>query len=267
MLEREALNTEAQQRDMPPGKMRGVLREYLQILILRELYKLSEGKKMCFTGGTYLRLVHGIKRFSEDLDFNTDEIDQESFEKLVKQIQKNLKNEGMAVTSAFRHWNKILVGEFVFPNIEQQYGISSPNQRKEGIIIKFETNRPQWQIKKESLMVSGFGSMFPVVCTDKGALFADKVDALMKKNRARHLFDIMFMLSQNYPIDLNVTNSLGLTGSPHNVILAKVETLSDKQLKLFAEQLKPFLFEENEADLIVHAHTIIPQLIKNYNKH
>jgi len=261
MLERELLNKEAGQRDMPLGKMRGVLREYLQILILRELYKIPEGKKMHFTGGTYLRLVHRIKRFSEDLDFNTDEINQEMFENLMKQVQRNIKNEGLAAKIEFRHWDNILAGDFIFPDIEKHYGISSPHQRKEGIVIKFETNRPKWKIKTESLMVSGFGNMFPVVCTDKGALFADKIDALIKKNRARHLFDIMFMLSHNYPVDFNV---LGITESAQELILARVKSLSKKQLEQFAEQLRPFLFEESETDLIVHAHSVIPQLIQNY---
>ncbi len=266
MLEKQELIREAQQRDMPPGKMRGILREYLQILILRELYKLPQGKSLCFTGGTYLRLVHRIKRFSEDLDFNTDEITQDTFENLMKQIQQRLKHEGLSAAIAFRHWDNILAGEFVFPDVEQQYGIFSVNQRKEGIVIKFETNRPQWGIKTESLLVSGFGNMFPVVCTERGALFADKIDALIKKNRARHLFDIMFMLSHNYSIDLNVANALGMTGPLLELILSRVASLSEDQLQQFAEQLRPFLFEESEADLIAHAKTIILQLIENYQR-
>ncbi len=81
MLELEALAAQAKQRGMPSGKMRGVLREYLQVLILKELYKLPDGKKLYFTGGTYLRLVHQTKRFSEDLDFNAGEMKKSDFEK------------------------------------------------------------------------------------------------------------------------------------------------------------------------------------------
>ena len=115
-------------------------------------------------------------------------------------------------------------------------------------------------------MISGFGNMFPVICSDQGALFADKIDALIKKNRARHLFDIMFMLSQNCPVDLAVMKSLGISGTPHDFILSKVKSLSDEQLKQFAEQLRPFLFEESEADLILQAHTVIPQLLQNFQR-
>ena len=264
MLEIEALTAEAKQRGIPSGKMRGVLKEYLQVLLLKELYKLPNGKKLYFTGGTYLRLIHQIKRFSEDLDFNANRMKKTDFENLLKTVQGGLKKEGLAIKLDFRHRDNILVGDFIFPNVEEHCGVVSPHKRKEGIVIKFEANQPKWKIKTESLVVAGFGNMFPVACTDKGAFFADKIDALIKKNRARHLFDIMFMLSKKYPIDLNVLTAVGVKEPPLDAILKRVESISVTELKRQAEQLRPFLFEENEADLIVHAHEVIPQLIRGY---
>ena len=266
MLELDALSAEAKQRGMPAGKMRGILREYLQVLILKELYKLPDGKKLCFTGGTYLRLVHQTKRFSEDLDFNTSRIKKADFEALLNEIQNNLKNEGLNIKLAFGHWDNILAGEFIFPDIEEYYGVVSPYRRKEGILIKLEANQPKWKIKTESLVVTGFGNMFPVICTQPGALFADKIDALIKKNRARHLFDIMFMLSQKYLIDMAVLKALGIKDPPLEAIGARVRSFSTTELKKLAEQLRPFLFEESDADLILKAHEVIPQLIQNYIK-
>ena len=106
--------------------------------------------------------------------------------------------------------------------------------------------------------------MFPIVCTDRGALFADKIDALIKKNRARHLFDIMFMLSRKYPIDVRILKFLGVKGQPLDAILKRVKSFSSTELKKQAESLRPFLFDESEAELLINAHTIIPQLIKQY---
>ncbi len=264
MLELDALAAEAKQRGMPTGKMRGILREYLQVLILKELYKLPEGKKLYFTGGTYLRLVHQTKRFSEGLDFNAGKMKKGDFEGLLKKIHGNLKKEGLEVKLAFGHWDNILVGEFVFPDIEEHYGVVSPHRRNEGILIKFEANQLKWKIQTESLVVTGFGNMFPVACTQPGILFADKIDALIKKNRARHLFDIMFMLSKKYPIDAKVLKALGIKDPPLDAILKRVKSFSAAELKKLAESLRPFLFEESEADLIVHAHHVIPQLIRSY---
>lgn len=44
MLTSEALLAEAQRRKMPQAKLRGILREYVQVLMLRELTLLPESK-------------------------------------------------------------------------------------------------------------------------------------------------------------------------------------------------------------------------------
>ena len=49
MLTYEALLEQANLRRMPANKIRGVLREYLQILILKELYRSGDGRKLYFT--------------------------------------------------------------------------------------------------------------------------------------------------------------------------------------------------------------------------
>ena len=47
-----------------------MLKEYLQLLILDFLSSSTHVGKIAFIGGTNLRLVKGIDRFSEDLDFD-----------------------------------------------------------------------------------------------------------------------------------------------------------------------------------------------------
>ena len=264
MLTFEALMDAAKEKGMPAGKIRGILLEYLQVLILKEMYKLPLGKNLYFTGGTYLRLVHQTRRFSEDLDFNIDKMSKHDFENILDKISGVLQKEGLKVKLLFKHWDNLFVSELIFPEVEAFYGIVSKYSKKEGISIKIETNRPKWKIKTETLVISGFGQMFPIVCTDRGALFADKIDALIKKNRARHLFDIMFMLSKKYPIDVRVLKSLGVNEPPLEAILKRVNNFSSAELKKQAESLRPFLFDENEADLLVNAQTIVPQLIKHY---
>src|SRR3989338_5176431 len=153
MLELESLAAEAKQRGMPSGKMRGILREYLQVLILKELYKLPEGKKMFFTGGTYLRLVHQTKRFSEDLDFNAATLTKAGFETALEHVVLALKKEGAVARLEYDHWQNMYVARMAFPGIEKAYGIVSKYSGKEGIVIKVEVNRPQWKIQPETLEI------------------------------------------------------------------------------------------------------------------
>ena len=69
MLSLEYLLEEAKNNGLPIIKKRGVLREYLQIIILNSIYKNNRGKLLFFTGGTALRYFYAMPRFSEDLDF------------------------------------------------------------------------------------------------------------------------------------------------------------------------------------------------------
>ncbi|MEW6171430.1 MAG: nucleotidyl transferase AbiEii/AbiGii toxin family protein, partial [Candidatus Omnitrophota bacterium] len=102
--------------------------------------------------------------------------------------------------------------------------------------------------------------------TDKSVLFADKIDALFNKNRARDIYDIIFMLSNKYPVDKNALKLLGVKIDPDKAIYDAIKKIPQAELKKQAEILRPFLFEESEADLILNAQKIIPALLEKYNK-
>ena len=264
MLTYEALIEQAKLRGMPPEKIRGILREYLQILILKEICRAKLGKKLYFTGGTYLRIVHNMKRFSEDLDFYAVSLLKKDFEADMERVSVELKRLGIASQINFAHWQNMYVSKLTFPTIEKSYNVISKYSKKPGIVIKIEANNPKWKIRTETQVISGFGEFYPSICTDRGILFADKIDALIKKNRARHLYDIMFMLSNKYAIDKGILSALGIKGDPLEVILDRIRHFSKTELKKQAEGLRPFLFNEDEADLLINAKEIIPSLIEQY---
>ena len=264
MLTYESLIEQAVLREMPQTKIRGILREYLQVLILKELYKTTLGKKLYFTGGTYLRLVHNLKRFSEDLDFNTNTLTKREFEGLNNKIVKELERIGIESKVTYTHWQNIYVAELSFPKIEKNYSVVSKYSKKRGIVIKLEANKLKSRIENKTEVISGFAQTYPCVCTDKGILFADKIDALIKKNRGRHIYDIIFMISNKYSIDEKYLLNLGIKKEPFKAILDRIKAFSKSELKKQAETLRPFLFDESEAELLINAHDIIPSLISKY---
>jgi predicted nucleotidyltransferase component of viral defense system len=264
MLTYEALIEQAKLRGMPPEKIRGILREYLQILILKEICRAKFGRKLYFTGGTYLRLVHNIKRFSEDLDFYAISLTKKDFESGMERVTIELKRLGIVCRLNFAHWDNMYVSKLFFHTIEKFYNVVSKYSKKSGIVIKIEANSPKWKIKSKTEVISGFGEFYPSICTDRGVLFSDKIDALIKKNIARHLYDIMFMLSNRYVIDKDILAALGIRGDPLDIIIGRVKRFSKTDLKKQAESLRPFLFSEDEADLLINAKDIIPSLVEQY---
>jgi len=73
---------------------RFVLREYLQYKILQIIFDSEYGKKLCFLGGTALRVVYGNKRFSEDLDFDNFGLNEQDFDNMIQEIKRKMELEG-----------------------------------------------------------------------------------------------------------------------------------------------------------------------------
>ena len=72
-----------------------MLKEYIQLMILDWLSTSSYIQKVVFIGGTNLRLVKGIDRFSEDLDFDCKNFSQDDFTKMTDDILIFLQRSGL----------------------------------------------------------------------------------------------------------------------------------------------------------------------------
>ena len=72
-----------------------ILQELMHLFVLAGLSKTGFFHHAQFHGGTCLRVVHGMKRFSEDLDFVLKKPDlQFDWAKYLKSIQKDARHEG-----------------------------------------------------------------------------------------------------------------------------------------------------------------------------
>jgi len=72
----------AKQYGLPTNNPRVILTEYLQCEVLDSLFEMSPN--LHFIGGTALRLLHNLPRFSEDLDFDNFNLKQENIAKTIK---------------------------------------------------------------------------------------------------------------------------------------------------------------------------------------
>src|ERR1035441_7312205 len=79
------------------GFKRFILREYLQYKVLQIIFDSLFADKLCFLGGTCLRIIHNNSRFSEDLDFDTLKLSERSFGNISEEIKKGLEREGYKV--------------------------------------------------------------------------------------------------------------------------------------------------------------------------
>ena len=76
---------------------RYMLKEYLQLLILDHLATTPYINKMSFIGGTNLRLIQGIDRFSEDLDFDCKDLSEDEFMAMTDSVVTYLRQNNIDV--------------------------------------------------------------------------------------------------------------------------------------------------------------------------
>lgn len=76
---------------------RYMLKEYLQLLILDHLATTPYINKVSFIGGTNLRLIQGIDRFSEDLDFDCKDLSEDEFMAMTDSVVLYLRQNDVEV--------------------------------------------------------------------------------------------------------------------------------------------------------------------------
>lgn len=120
-----------------------MLKEYLQLMILDFLATTPYIRKITFIGGTNLRLVRGIDRFSEDLDFDCKNLSEEDFMSMTDEVLKFLQRNGMRVESKDRENNKLKAfrRNIHFPELLFDLGLTG--HRDERFLIKIESQDQQ----------------------------------------------------------------------------------------------------------------------------
>ena len=122
-------------------------REFLQVLILKIFFDDGAFQNLAFVGGTALRVCFGLRRFSEDLDFNLIQRRGYDFASLLNQTQKELKRYNLTAETRARESGVVQSSFFKFPRLLQELGISEHPRQKLSIKIEIDTNPPEgWRL-------------------------------------------------------------------------------------------------------------------------
>ncbi len=113
----------------PIEKKRGILREYYQVRITQKLYAKEDSKHLSFIGGTALRLLRNIDRFSEDLDFDViNGVTNDRIRLLVEDVARQLRREGEEVDIKVAEKGEKFYFDLKFPNILFDLGLTGQEQ-------------------------------------------------------------------------------------------------------------------------------------------
>lgn len=263
MLNLEYLLEEAKSNGMPIQKKRGILREYLQIIVLNSIYSHSLGKAMFFTGGTAMRFMYNMPRFSEDLDFNTPDLSFKNFKEILNNVHTGLQKEGFFPEILSEKRGKLYTAELCFREILKLYKIT--DARGFDMMIKIEVYKPAWGIQFETGVISQYGYNFSLVLLEKKSLFAEKLCALKNRNRGRDIYDTLFMLKKGFPVNKKILTANKIIGNLNEIVLNHLKSLSEEEIKFLADQVRPFLFKEDDYELVLKARQYAEHFLEQYS--
>lgn len=236
-----------------------MLKEYIQLAILDFLSTTPFIGKIIFIGGTNLRLVKGIDRFSEDLDFDCKNFTREEFMDMTDSILQFLHRSGMRVEVRDRD-NKRLKAfrrSFYFPELMYELGLSG--HRDERFLIKVESEDQQIQYKSSMAHIKGCGFFFPFPVPTDGVLCSMKLSAMLSRQKGRDFYDAMFLLAQTKPDYSFLADKQGI----HNLDELKAATkyiLKGVELDLKKRDFEHLLFNKRNSERILYVNEFFQDL-------
>lgn len=182
-----------------PGRQKYMLKEYLQLMILDFLSTSSYLRKITFIGGTNLRLVKGIDRFSEDLDFDCKEFSKEDFIQMTDSILTFLQRSGLKAEARDKNNEKLKAfrSNIYFPEYLFELGLSG--YKDERLLIKIESQDQEIMYPQKMVNIKGCGFFFPFPVPPDEVLCAMKISALLSRSKGRDFYDVMFLMAQTHP--------------------------------------------------------------------
>jgi len=168
-------------------------KDYLQDLILHLLYK--QYPKILFKGGTCIWKVMKGDRFSEDLDLSLETIPS----KLEDYLVKELKLFGFTCTIIKKKQTKNML--FL------HFGISSSAHPREiPLSIEILASKSYYKTINTVTLYSPYPDIPPIkiYVPSYEDIIADKISAILQRNKARDVHDLYLLLKQGGTIDLKL---------------------------------------------------------------
>lgn len=236
-----------------------MLKEYIQLLILDFLSTTPFIKKIAFIGGTNLRLLKGIDRFSEDLDFDCKNFSKEEFMEMTDAVITFLKRDGLRVEVRDRENKKLTAfrRSLHFPELLFEMGLSG--HKEERFLIKVESDDQQMSYKPILANIKGCGLYFPFPVPPDGVLCSMKISAMLSRRKGRDFYDVMFLLAQTQPDYSFLAERLNINNL-RDLKTAVSETIKAVDLNLKKRDFEHLLFNKRSSERILSVGEFIQDL-------
>ena len=245
--------------------------EFLQHLILSIMDKRNQFSSLAFVGGTCLRVIYDLKRFSEDLDFSAI---KESNKKLslsdaVKRWVVDLTAWGFDVEVGGLRTGRLERCFIKFPGLLKELFISQDPRIKLSIRAEIDQNTPAGYKLETSVVQKNM--LFSLTHHDLPSLFAGKLHAVLFRPfvKGRDLYDLLWYCTKKVPVNLRFLEnaakqtegnkvSIPTTNDLQRMLTEKLSKISFSNVR---RDLEPFLDDPTEIRFITKEHLL--KTVKN----
>lgn len=183
------------------------LREFLQILILKIIYDQGYFRNLSFVGGTALRILYDLKRFSEDLDFSLTNKKRFIFENFYKSLERQLENYALKAELKSQDRRTVQSIEIKFLGVLYGLGLTAHKSKKLMIKLELDSNPPDGAGTEISLVNKTY--IFAITHYDLPSLYATKLHACFFRpyTKGRDFYDLIWYLSKKVSPNYGLLNN------------------------------------------------------------
>jgi len=239
-------------------------REITQQMALFGLYRVGFNKVAAFHGGTALRILYNLDRYSEDLDFCLLSPGSDfTLSNLLEPMSEELNAWGLSCeivdkSSLDAVVKKAFIKETSLGAIlHVNFPVISPKQ-KINVKVEIDTNPPEGASYQNRVV--DFPVDFNVLSHDLESLFAGKMHALLRRKyiKGRDWYDLDFYFRERVHINLNLLKNALIQSDKSNINFDVDYAWVEKELKnrineVDFEKVKtdvsPFVFDHSKIEL------------------
>lgn len=243
-----------------PIAARNLAREYLQAHILQSLQRAGAMTMLAFHGGTALRFLYSLPRYSEDLDFALEKPSVKyDFRALLKNIRSDLQAQGYTVELKVNDQKTVHSAFVRFPGLPFDLNLSPHRDEILAVKIEVDTNPPGGAGLTTSLIRRHV--ILNLHHHDPATLLAGKLHAILQRPylKGRDIYDLTWYLSdKNWPAPNLILLNNALTQTEwdgpslntnnwREVVYSRLENTTWNQV---VEDVRPFIMATEELSLL-----------------
>ena len=245
----------------PSGEIdkRNAVYEVMQQVILGGLYRGGFFKEAAFYGGTCLRIFHGLRRYSEDLDFsllqkNPDFRLENYFQAIIDEAR--LLGRDVSITKKEKKTFGKVESAFLKDNTDV-YDVEFQTEKSLKIKIEVDTNPPLQFNTEQKILMQPFS--FTTRCFTLPDLYAGKMHALTFRQwkyriKGRDWYDFEWYVRNRIALDFNHLqvrakefNGIEIDKGQFTELLKK--RLAETDIAKVKSDVLPYVIDKHELDI------------------